>query len=124
MILWFVWKDRNAYVHGERAQQSMDILQATSVWFHEFQKIRFQQPTVSCAQHWRAPAENLLKLNVEASVIPGRGRIGVGGVIRDSSGFVLGAFSKLVSGNFSPFAEECLGRVFSLLKIVACGSPN
>ncbi|EXB80285.1 hypothetical protein L484_025141 [Morus notabilis] len=47
-------------------------------------------------------------LNVDASVLPQLDFVGVGGLVHDSSGFVLGAFAKKLDGKFSVIAAKCL----------------
>ena len=43
-----------------------------------------------------------------ASVLPGVEHIGIGAVLRDEKGIILGAVAKSVEGSFSPFLAECI----------------
>lgn len=91
-----------------------------SMWLRNFQKAqdcisKRESQTMSPVQYWRAPPDNHLKLNVDASVLNNGSAVGVGGLIRNSSGQVMGAFSRRISGCFSPFAAECLALREGLL---------
>ncbi|EXB82472.1 hypothetical protein L484_027647 [Morus notabilis] len=49
-----------------------------------------------------------MSVRMVSSVFPHSDSVGVGGLIRDSSGFVLGAFAKKLPGAFSVLTAECL----------------
>ncbi|GMN68764.1 hypothetical protein TIFTF001_037815 [Ficus carica] len=57
---------------------------------------------------WLPPQSGYLKLNIDASVSSGSDHIGIGAVIRDEKGRILGAMAKSVEGTFSPFLAECI----------------
>ena len=45
---------------------------------------------------WAPPSKEFLKLNTDAAVKKELGMVGLGGIIRDAKGEVLGAFSRCV----------------------------
>ncbi|GMN68653.1 hypothetical protein TIFTF001_037708 [Ficus carica] len=57
---------------------------------------------------WLSRQSGYLKLNADASVSPGSDHIGIGAVIRDNKGRILGTMEKSVEGTFSPFLAECI----------------
>ena len=57
---------------------------------------------------WLPPQSGYLKLNVDASVLSGSDHIGIGAIIWDEKGRILGAVAKSVEGTFSPFLAECM----------------
>ena len=67
---------------------------------------------------WAPPSKGSLKLNTDAVVKKELGIVGLGRVIRDDKGEVLGAFSRRILGNFEIAMAECLvihvGLVFAL----------
>ncbi|PON87267.1 Ribonuclease H-like domain containing protein [Trema orientale] len=58
-------------------------------------------------EKWHPPELGVLKLNVDAAVNLGEGTIGVGAVIRDYKGDVMGAMAKRIKGSFDPYIAEC-----------------
>ncbi|GMN66206.1 hypothetical protein TIFTF001_035268 [Ficus carica] len=60
------------------------------------------------------PSASSLKLNVDASAVPGLDFVGLGAVMRDDSGFVMGAMAKKVHGIYSPHLAECLAIRYGL----------
>ncbi|GMN70202.1 hypothetical protein TIFTF001_039242 [Ficus carica] len=113
MVLWFVWKDRNLLTHGGHPRDASDILEAASVWLGDYPAARgclgeTDIGSASIDQHWKAPMSGLLKLNADASVFKDCDVVGIGGIIRNSEGQVIGAIAKKLSGLFFPYAAECL----------------
>lgn len=67
--------------------------------------------SVSIDQHWKARMSGLLKLKADASVFKDYDVVGIGGIIRNSEGQVIGAIAKKLSGLFFPYAAECLAII-------------
>ena len=53
------------------------------------------------------PPAGLLKMNVDAAVLPASHHIGVGVVIRNDQGMICGALAKALEGSFSRLLAEC-----------------
>ena len=64
---------------------------------------------------WAPPPQGTLKLNTDVSVLPNFEFIGVGGVIRDSSGAVFGAFAERIPGTYGISMGECLAMRAGLI---------
>lgn len=114
-LLWSLWYERNKFTHGGRLKNAGSLLEDIGQWLHIYQQAQINTPPVlapsySPLQSWKAPDPGCLKLNVDAFMREGSPTVGlgVGAIIRDESGFVLGAMAKPVPGCFSPFVTECL----------------
>ncbi|GMN40729.1 hypothetical protein TIFTF001_009947 [Ficus carica] len=109
-LAWKLWCERNKVVHGGEESDPEDILDLGSASFGEWQAL-YQVPVQSQvvgSDVWLPPQSGYLKLNVDASVSPESDHIGIGAVIRDEKGRILGAMAKSVEGTFSPFLAECI----------------
>ncbi|GMN26456.1 hypothetical protein TIFTF001_001317 [Ficus carica] len=109
-LAWKLWCERNKVVHGGEDGDPHTILDLGMASFGEWQAlnqvpIQFQ---VVGPDVWLPPQPGYLKLHVNASVSPGSDHIGIGAVIHDEKGLILGAVAKSVEGTFSPFLAECI----------------
>ncbi|GMN27726.1 hypothetical protein TIFTF001_001776 [Ficus carica] len=84
-LAWKLWCERNKVLHQVPVQSQ-----------------------VVGSDVWLPPQSGYLKLNVDALVSPGSDHIGIGVVIHDEKGRILGAMAKSVDGTFSPFLAECI----------------
>ncbi|GMN41345.1 hypothetical protein TIFTF001_010577 [Ficus carica] len=84
-LAWKLWCERNKALH----------------------QVPIQSQVVS-SDVWLPLQSGYLKLNVDASVSTESDHIGIGAVIRDEKGIILGAMAKSVEGTFSPFLAECI----------------
>ncbi|GMN50234.1 hypothetical protein TIFTF001_019407 [Ficus carica] len=112
-LLWSLWYERNKFTHGGRLKNAGSLLEDIGQWLHIYQQAQINKPPVlapssSLLQSWKAPDPGCLKLNVDALVREGSPTVGLGAIIREESGFVLGAMAKPIPGCFSPFVTECL----------------
>lgn len=88
-------------IHEGKSSEPRIVLEGAASWLMEFQA--FQRaaltdkvsPSITSRQ-WKTPIGSHLKLNVDASVSPNFAFIVLGGLIRNSAGVVLGAFSKKI----------------------------
>lgn len=53
-------------------------------------------------------ADGCVKINVDVAIEEATGFVGIGVVVRDNCGMVLGAVLRRLAGNFSPHVGECL----------------
>ncbi|PON33883.1 hypothetical protein TorRG33x02_354290, partial [Trema orientale] len=58
-------------------------------------------------EKWHPLELGLLKLNVDVAVNSGEGIIGVGAVIKDYKGDIMGVMAKRIKGYFDPYISEC-----------------
>ncbi|KAK3221600.1 hypothetical protein Dsin_008625 [Dipteronia sinensis] len=57
---------------------------------------------------WRPPTANVYKLNTDAALDVGRGIVGVGAIIRNHQGHVMGSTSQRLEATFSPKEAEAM----------------
>ncbi|GMN35433.1 hypothetical protein TIFTF001_048455, partial [Ficus carica] len=109
-LAWKLWCERNKVVHRGEESDPEDILDLGIASFGEWQALHQVpvQSQVVGSDVWLPPQSGYLKLNVDASVSPESDHIGIGAVIRDEKGRILGAMAKSVEGTFSPFLDECI----------------
>ena len=86
------------------------ILDLSIASFGEWQALNRAPAQVRAVgpETWSPPQLGCLKLNVDASVLPGVDHIGIGAVLCDEKGIILGAIAKSLDGSFSPFLAECI----------------
>ncbi|GMN27390.1 hypothetical protein TIFTF001_001625 [Ficus carica] len=94
---------------GGEAGDPQTIFDLSIASFGEWQALNRSpsQPSAVGSNVWSPPQPGYFKLNIDASVIPGSDHIGIGAVIRDEEGSILGAMARSVGGSFSPFVAEC-----------------
>ncbi|PON76779.1 Ribonuclease H-like domain containing protein [Trema orientale] len=112
VISWLIWRDRNLIFHGGAARLPRSLLEDADCWLREFQhlvgsnKISASQTMANCDKKWTAPTMGQLKLNVDVVVTSSSGFIGIGAVVRDCHGIVLGTSSLKFAGHLSSFLAE------------------
>ena len=125
VLAWLIWRNRNMVYHGQEAIGGAKIIETAERFLFEYKSSTnaaalCKAPLVKRVSPatWRPPAAGLLKLNTDAAVVNEGGVTGLGGVIRDTEGEVLGAFSKRVQGCLDVQTAECLairaGLIFAM----------
>ncbi|PON64686.1 Ribonuclease H-like domain containing protein [Trema orientale] len=114
VISWLILRDRNSIFHGGAARLAGSLLEDADYWLREYQrfvgseKVSASRTMINCDKKWKAPTMGQLKLNVDAAVKCSSDFIGIGVVVRDCNGIVLGASSLKFAGHLSPFLAECV----------------
>ncbi|XP_062028495.1 uncharacterized protein LOC133744394 [Rosa rugosa] len=108
MIIWGLWRNRNAKLWENKMQTVTDIKLGCFTWLEDFQKA--SKPALQTAMQttkiWK-PA-SALKLNVDGAYLEHRIKGGVGGILRDSMGHFTSAYLKPVNYVSSAFHVELL----------------
>ncbi|KAL5788181.1 hypothetical protein ACOSP7_005130 [Xanthoceras sorbifolium] len=101
-LIWSVWNDRNLLVHSKKVRSAEEIVSSASFLLQDFQHsmdslaavplVKFVALAVS---RWEAPPPGSLKLNCDAAVKVDSPCVGLGAVIRNSSGQVVLASCKV-----------------------------
>ncbi|KAK0603417.1 hypothetical protein LWI29_004743 [Acer saccharum] len=120
IIWWRIWYDRNLWVHsGERINLG-DVAAWCSSYLREFKDANLVEDgrlgmVIPSPARWQPPSSGLYKLNTDASLDSTSQRIGLGMVIRDQEGFVMGSSAQRVDVNFSPKVAEALAILRGLI---------
>ncbi|KAM6563234.1 hypothetical protein CsatB_023232 [Cannabis sativa] len=119
--MWFIWSDRNNYIHCKQLKHPMAISSQAEAYLANFHSVKSATaPAVSCVAadartvKWVPPTESNLKMNVDAALDSSRNKIGIGVIIRDSTGRVIAAMSKPVVGNFKSQEMEAKAMFWGL----------
>ncbi|KAK0586012.1 hypothetical protein LWI29_037842 [Acer saccharum] len=128
MMAWGIRSCRNYFIHNKKVKPPLVLLNWVFNLLKEFQSTsNIASRNVSLGQFdaevaWLPPPSRTLKLNSNAAVKDGSPHIGLGAIIRDSSGKVVVALAKPLVGNFSIEIGEflavreslCLAKRFQL----------
>ncbi|KAL5816050.1 hypothetical protein ACOSQ3_024428 [Xanthoceras sorbifolium] len=135
MVLWGLWGNRNALLHHSKPRSSLDLLGWVSGLLEDFQNshkclnplVRSQAAASLSLSgvYWVPPPPGVLKLNSNVVVSASGGCIGLGVVIRNSAGWVVAAFSRVMHCKVSAEVGEFLalreGLLFAKLLNLSVG---
>nr|XP_048336197.1 uncharacterized protein LOC125424044 [Ziziphus jujuba var. spinosa]XP_048336198.1 uncharacterized protein LOC125424044 [Ziziphus jujuba var. spinosa]XP_048336199.1 uncharacterized protein LOC125424044 [Ziziphus jujuba var. spinosa] len=101
-ICWSIWNNRNAFLHDSFVKSNAQLLDSVSRLHVEFLDVKLRNTPQCPPQHlqncsiqcWRPPQGDNFKINVDAAVPLGDSNTGIGVVVRDSSGALMGAMAK------------------------------
>ncbi|KAM6557292.1 hypothetical protein CsatB_004311 [Cannabis sativa] len=124
--LWFLWNDRNNFIHGKPGLSPTQLWAKSVAYFCNFQQQStssksIRDSTGAAAQpHWICPPLDKLKMNVDAACDISRNKIGVGIIIRNSSGQVVAAYSKPLTGRLKPQEMEAKALLMGINWAARC----
>ncbi|KAL5842824.1 hypothetical protein ACOSQ3_013427 [Xanthoceras sorbifolium] len=135
MVLWGLWGNRNAILHHSKPRSSVVLLDWVSGLLEDFQNSQKclnplvrSQAAASLSRSsvcWVPPPSGVLKLNSNVAVSSSGGCIGLGVVIRNSAGWVVAAFSRVIRCKVSAEVGEFLalreGLLFAKLLNLSVG---
>uniref|UniRef100_A0A5B7CH51 Reverse transcriptase zinc-binding domain-containing protein n=1 Tax=Davidia involucrata TaxID=16924 RepID=A0A5B7CH51_DAVIN len=100
VMLWLIWGHRNAVRHGNKGRDPLQIHLSAKSYVRDFRDAQQQldvevhvQVSVS-PSIWSPHSVGFFKLNTDDSWDPSERTGGIGGVIRDCRGKVIGGFAK------------------------------
>lgn len=112
---WFLWNDRNNYIQGK----SVPFFTSKVEWILKYYNSYIQatkdevrgrgtvsQNSLSSTQRWSKPPLGFLKLNVDATWKEDPALTGLGVVLRDSDGSLLGSFAQALDVDFVPYLQN------------------
>ena len=93
---WCIWKNRNSLKFEGRGKAVKVIVKEAELLVEEFRSgnTREKLPVVVRTQAWRPPREGWYKANVDGAVFKETNSCGIGVVIRNDQGQIMGAMSK------------------------------
>uniref|UniRef100_A0A803NXA2 RNase H type-1 domain-containing protein n=1 Tax=Cannabis sativa TaxID=3483 RepID=A0A803NXA2_CANSA len=123
--LWCIWTERNQVVHGKSARSAVSLAAFSSNYLNNFcaAQLKYKQPVATSSLPpasaatptlWQPPLRGHLKLNVDAAIDESRHIIGVGAVVRNSSGHAIAVFSMPTVGHFSSHEMEAKAMFLNL----------
>ena len=113
VILWFLWRSRNEVVHGKEPTPMGSLGEIATMWLEEFLAANLERTLAGPGQQgeaprWESPATNELKMNTDAAIFPNGAGTGIGVVIRNHEGKVVGAMEKRFKAVYDPLVAECI----------------
>ena len=117
---WSVWNQRNQVRVRAAAMALHQIPGASRSLLQEYQSSslssdsHFQRQTQLVQQRWKPPPATFVKINFDGAVFSKDKRSGVGAVIRDENGLVLGSCTKLLPQAYSAVEVEALAAATAL----------
>ena len=124
VICWFLWFKRNQVIHGSNPLSSSNIFQRALFYWEGLHVI--SQPPHQVAPlkridvKWQSPPIGVFKLNVDGAtkLVNGSARRGIGAVVRNCDGLLIGAVAKQEACDISVLATELFalktGQEFAL----------
>uniref|UniRef100_A0A803PDX1 Uncharacterized protein n=2 Tax=Cannabis sativa TaxID=3483 RepID=A0A803PDX1_CANSA len=103
---WYIWGERNQIVHGRKANPS-DVMGSTCL----------------SPERWVKLPLGAYKLNVDASLDVNSNTIGIGTIVRDTTGNVLGCLCKSLFGTFPVILAEVVALMVALDWSFTLGLP-
>ncbi|XP_042983344.1 uncharacterized protein LOC122312724 [Carya illinoinensis] len=120
-IMRLIWTRRNKVVHGKEFRHPNSIIHMAQDDLKCFKLARQNNSNGQGAefsgrnQRWTTPPEGLYKLNWNAAINQSLGLIGIGAILRDCNGQVLGTIRARRNLNVSPFTAEAYAMMMAVL---------
>ncbi|KAL4271151.1 hypothetical protein GQ457_13G007950 [Hibiscus cannabinus] len=110
LTIWALWTARNKLIFKGQTQNPNVLSTFVRSYLSELNLLSARlNPQISVInKRWSSPPSSFYKINVDASFHSADSVAGLGVVVRDEEGFILGAFSSLAFHVPSAFAAEAL----------------
>ena len=136
-IAWCIWNNRNLYKHEGRCKPAKVLAREAIRYAEEYrhgnsQTIQTPGQRPRLGSQWRPPELGWYKINVDATIFKEEGSFGVGVVIRNEDGCLMGAMSKKLPFPLGPMEAEAraaeegilLARDLGLSKVIVEGDAK
>lgn len=97
-LAWSLWNNRNAVRHEEVSRTALQIFKASRAFLKEFQSFCKlpHPPQAHGLSLWRLAPLGWYKANIDGVVFKELGHCGIGVVVRNDKGQLMGALSKIL----------------------------
>ncbi|KAK3211391.1 hypothetical protein Dsin_016097 [Dipteronia sinensis] len=106
VMVWRIWFCRNSNLHGGQIHNVQDVFCWSKDFMIDFRSLVRGSPRGEVRRNevvcrWQPPEDGVYKANCDVVVDMGGNRVGVGTVIRDSTGAVFAFCSQILEANFT-----------------------
>ncbi|PRQ37402.1 putative ribonuclease H-like domain, reverse transcriptase zinc-binding domain-containing protein [Rosa chinensis] len=116
LLIWWIWKDRNNFIHRQTSLDPSELLRKCSDWQRELKQVwekkQAHKHNVRSKNQlevkWERPPPQWCKLNFDGACEANGGNSGLGAVIRNELGELVGALAVPFAATLKPSAVEAL----------------
>jgi len=109
LVLWQIWKARNDWIFRAQPPKPVDLLelaQNQSITFSRWtMKPKAETLNRNLPVRWKPPNRWEIKMNIDASWVPGAFTCSIAGIVRDAAGQVVEGFAAESRASSAPQAE-------------------
>ncbi|KAI4981348.1 hypothetical protein ZWY2020_021833 [Hordeum vulgare] len=121
---WLWWSNRNKLREGEMPRSATEIASSTRCNVLEYLQIFVPQPKKLTEEQWKPPADDMVKINLDGSHVPGENHAGWGVVARTSEGNIICARSGREDNVMDAFAAEAHAMSHAVSLVADLGIIN
>ena len=107
-VSWNIWNNRNGIRHGEKPKTVASLILEATRLVVDYQSIQdYLIPSAnSLPTRWTPPITGVCKANVDGAVFRDQSTTGMGVLLRDDKGQVVGALSQQIYSPLGPLEAE------------------
>jgi hypothetical protein len=118
-----IWLRRNKLIFEEQFSSPMKIFSDASKFFEDFKMYNLKEPLLTTpnaeetniCKFWKIPSAGFVKVNWDASLNSKSGWVGLGCVIRNEEGSVLGAKCRAAKVSVDPLCAESMAALLAVI---------
>uniref|UniRef100_A0A803NFH5 RNase H type-1 domain-containing protein n=1 Tax=Cannabis sativa TaxID=3483 RepID=A0A803NFH5_CANSA len=122
MLRWSLWKSQNSLVWNQKSVEVANVLVLTRTTLNQWNYAQDRQFDLSFGlmnpedgnDHWQAPKENTIKINMDATIFESTTRYSYSCVARDHAGRLVEARASCRQGAVKPEIAEAVGILEAL----------